>query len=124
LGATSFGNLLEHVARRGKCQLAKGDAGTVVADRSMKHETSVGLHRTTKIHGGVLYRADFKREVEVDTLEQTAHGKVGGPVHHQTQGALTGVLADVNNRTGQVTAYHARHGKQKLSGEVDDWSRY
>src|SRR5690554_1230530 len=68
LGAASIGDLLEHITRGGKGQFPQGDAGTVIADRRMKHETTVGLHRTTKKYRSILYRADLKREVEVDTL--------------------------------------------------------
>jgi len=85
----------------------------------MQHETPVGLHRATEIHGQIgkigLLQGD------VDALEKGGEAHVRRPVHDDAHRAVFVVFGDVGERAREVRIGHGGHGDQEVVGEVDCW---
>ena len=83
----------------------------------MQHKPAIGVDGPAEKHRRIATRGDF--ELEIDFLEEITERQVGRPVNHQTQRALLGVFANVDDRAGEFPADHARHGHEELVGQVN-----
>src|SRR5690606_18829452 len=61
-----------------------------------------------------------KSQGQIKAVEQIADVKIRGPVDHQDQCALLGMLALVDDRVSEAAHDLARHGQKQLAREVDE----
>jgi hypothetical protein len=86
----------------------------------VQHEAALGLDGAAKENGPLCQVVALQREV--DLLEQVAQVDVDRPVDDQPQRPLVVVFAHVDHRAGKIAVLHARHGNEKLVGQIDGGS--
>src|SRR5690606_18359868 len=111
-------NILQDIARGGKCNIAQLDAGTVAMRRHVQDEAPIRLHWPPKEDGCLLTRTDFQRQGQIEPFQKVTDGEVGGSVDPQPQRSLLGMSTYIGVGVGQSANGLVGHGHKELPGHV------
>ncbi len=89
----------------------------LLAETVMQDKATPGLNGAAEIDGLLAHIIPIQDKVYF--FEQTLELDIDGLVDHQAQGTICCVLTQIDNRTGKGVPARARHGNQKLIGEID-----
>ena len=82
----------------------------------MQDEAAIHLYRAAEMHLGI---ADFGAVCgDLKLVEQRRQSQIDRAVHHDAEGSLLVMLADIGERPRKEGVRHVRHGDQEMMREV------
>ena len=108
---------LQDVARTGEADVGiDGQRRLPAAKRAVQDKAAVGLNRATEVDRESIEVVGVERDINF--FEECRQRHVDRAVYNHAQCPLLVMLADINQRTGEIGVGHCRHGNEKMVSQV------